>query len=470
MLCSTPIFSALSSEKPIDKRFNKLIHKRFERGDLLVEDSAPNQAFDNTIEIDLENRDIIELIPTFMNQGIIPPFVLKQEENEELFIKDITNSKGMGGKNKKRIILIGKKTPDKKKPDKSNSKIIYVLKELRDPNELDGIKSAYQKWNKQQDKTNLNSIINASVRNDRDGTLKNYNLKLAWHERIFHDRNNPGVYYELLHAAQGKIIRSYYELPITKGVNFFDLQTKQLIVEDYNDEQFLSAKRELTEIMRPLDNETYDFLFNKKIMTLEKFNQLLSENKIIVSDLIKYKMEKFLNKYISFKFSNDYVFNISSPDNVDWQEIRTAYEALGAVIGAFFKKYNIDLNTKQFDLHHNNVFFEPKSNTVTLIDLEFLGIHLSDQRTTNVPSTLDEVLGHEYFKKVAPSFDNAMACLFNTADEETKVALQERRNQLLSNIRTLYESFANAFIQNSKEEEISKIQAFFDEKIYELTQ
>ncbi len=142
---------------------------------------------------------------------------------------------------------------------------------------------------------------------------------------------------------------------------------------------------------------------------------------------------------------------------------RIAYEALGAVVGGLFKKHNLDLSTKALDLHHNNIFFNELTNTITWIDLEMLGDHLSGG-LPGLESTLAYALKDIQLSTFLKELHNGARIFYPDADELTIRLLKQERDRLFNNIRELYESFADAFIQNYNPSDAQHIKAYFKEK------
>ncbi len=286
----------------------------FVRGAPLTE--APNpQAFDDMIEIDLDGKDIITHIPNFIEQGLIPGM-----NATNLFVKDSTSD--AAGQSKQQIVLIGKNMPNGK------PKIIYILKKIsvgnnRDfsgniKNEISGIKSAYQNWNKDKTKNRLDFGINATVLN-QGGTSKIYKLKLAWHERIFQDRSNPGVYYELLHAAQGQIMETYIEMPIINS-KYFNSETKEPILDN---EQKDNADIEYRTVTG--DSEIEDELYwhiTKNISGIEDFNQMVVDRKLDQNKGFVKHLRAFFEKYRVVRSGNTLKFteNCAVLVETDWEK------------------------------------------------------------------------------------------------------------------------------------------------------
>jgi hypothetical protein len=418
---------------------------------------APNpQAFDDIIEIDLDGKDIITHIPNFIEQGLIPGM-----NAINLFVKDSTSD--AAGQNKQQIILIGKNMPNGK------PKIIYILKKIsvgnnRDfsgniKNEISGIKSAYQNWNKDKTKNRLDFGINATVLN-QGGTSKIYKLKLAWHERIFHDRSNPKVYYELLHAAQGKLMETYVKMPIIYS-KYFNSETKEPVLD-------AELKVDIAYRTVIYDSEIEDELYEhitKNISGIEDFNQMVVDRKLDQNKGFVKHLRAFFEKYRVASSGKTLKFteNCAVLVETDWEKTRIAYEALGAVVGGLFKKHNLDLGTKALDLHHNNIFFNELTNTITWIDLEMLGDHLSGGLPGR-ESTLVYALKDKLLSTFLNEFHNGARIFYPDADEHTIRLLKQERNRLFNNIRELYESFADAFIQNYNPSDAQRIKAYFKEK------
>ena len=239
---------------------------------------------------------------------------------------------------------------------------------------------AYQRWMPKKiayrsSKTLNDGIIRANI-NSQTGDLTTYKMKLAWHERIFHDSSNPSVYYELLHAAQGKLLSDYSKIPV----------------------------------VRPRGGEAgVSFQIHEGIPVLV--------------------------------------------DRVDWEKSRKAYEALGAVLGAFFKKNGLSHEDGGLDLHHNNLFFNEANNTITWVDLQWLGTFLSRRAPVGKRPglILAQALNHAWWESFFMShafFAEGIRNIFPKVNDPTHLRhsqLINERNRLFENIQHLYESFANAF-------------------------
>ncbi len=217
-------------------------------------------------------------------------------------------------------------------------------------------------------------------------------MKLAWHERLFHDPSDPNVYYELLHAAQGKLLSDYTQIPVIK----------------------------------PRGEEAH----------------------------------------ISFEISKDIPVLV---DRINWEKSCIAYEALGAVLGTFFKEYHLSHDDEGLDLHHNNLFFNEENNTITWIDLQWLGTHLSGRTPVGKRPQLilAQALNHAWWENFFMNqsfFAEGVKKGFPAADDltsELHSLLINERNRLFSNIKHLYESFANAFIQKYNPKDEANLKEYF---------
>ena len=135
-------------------------------------------------DITTGQSNIIDAIPQLIEQGIIPHMRL-----DNLYVKDVTQD--VTGQAKQLIILIGYKNAEEK------PRIVYVLKGLDKDHakeEFKGIQNAYRFLRQGHMETFTSK--------------EKYRLKFAWHERSFRD-STTGKVYELLHAAQGRILSSY---------------------------------------------------------------------------------------------------------------------------------------------------------------------------------------------------------------------------------------------------------------------
>jgi hypothetical protein len=147
-------------------------------------------------------------------------------------------------------------------------------------------------------------------------------------------------------------------------------------------------------------------------------------------------------------------------DQLNWEEAYTAYEAFGAVLGTVFREKNIEYNKcDDLDPHQNNIFFDKSSNTITWIDLDMLGGKLSGTSTTKLGGqepALHQALRHAYWQGIFMGkrpihsylFEKGVLAFHPDANAEGILKLKSERDRIFNNIRRLYESFANAFIQN----------------------
>lgn len=460
-LLNEAILKIIASEN-LPRRSDNVPHNIAIIGDITTQ-PLDEMLFDETIDVDLDGGDFIESIPSFIERGLIPGM-----NTNNLYIEDISSD--TSGGSKQQIILIGKLMPDEK------PKVIYVLKKTSKENEIDHIKEAYEHWSGRRVikrlKGNKNGVMSASVTTP-SGELKKYKLKLAWHERIFRHVNRPGEYYELLHAAQGQSMKSM-EIYLHE-VLFLERENNRIIGED---EEGQMLRMECSEITWSILNEELKRAFVSG--TLEQFNGVLEENKQLFNE------EPQIERAISFKkkyIKSSHCFPTvifetveNTPmvvSGIDWEKAANAYEALGAVMGKIFKEYNLNLDDQSLDPHHDNLFFDEKNNTITLIDLEYLGARLTNNNKRGRNRTLDFALNNENWQGIFRNtkdlgimgggniFYHGVKTFYPDADAAMIEKLKEERNRLFDNIKHLYESFAEAFIQNYKPKEAKEVRRYF---------
>lgn len=290
--------------------------------DHLVNVSLNN--FDNIIDFQNLPNNITEVATSLSKQGYIPGI----SKEKEPYVEKIS---GVIGFSVQDIVKIGEDL----------SYIPYVLKEIRLGNlkEINGIKKAYEEWHQSNNllnKKGRNAVISAFAFKEKK--IHKYRLKLAWHERLFHDVTN-GKYYELLHAAKGKIL----------------------------------------------------------------------------SDC--------------FKFSVNDNFEAQG---VDWSEALEAYRAFGAVLGALFKERKINYrNDYSLDIKPDNLFFDQSTNTITWIDLEWLG---GKPLAANNLSTLNFAM--DMFNSIQELFNSKLKKILSKHyfDPDEYRALHQEKNDVTQKI------------------------------------
>ncbi len=483
--------------------------------------------FDPTIEIHPENDD--DIVPYLIKQGHIPGITDQEVSEGKLYVKDVTREST--GSTKRGVFLIGLYdspvsenmggNPDLNKSDTSLSspKIMYVLKKLYDENEIKFIRKAYQYWG---GANRENAVWQANV-TGKDNKTNTYFLKLAWHERIFYNPKNK-AYYELLHAAKGIPMRQF-QYPSRNKPFIFSRANNYVITESLKDlitpekieESYYKISSELLDIKYSNGNQTlYDLFRKQQDNNFRSLARVLFKEKQTSTDEAK-AISKAISKALAFmeqfRFSLSYIdsmkFNYSEhsirlADSFDWGAAKKAYEATGAFIGLLFKKYNYNLDSWNLDMHHDNLFFNPKTNTLNWIDLQWLGEDLNHRNggrepyhfNSNRPTTIGWALNHFYWLSVFekdssydspdPSvipyridgnFHNSIKSFLPDPSnmlEEEKVqkmnskntkkrieSVKKLRNELYKNIQSLYEAFALAFIQNYNPAREVELKEFF---------
>lgn len=206
----------------------------------------------------------------------------------------------------------------------------YVLKETRDPDEQQGIIDARELW--------------------PYGMLskEGYSLVLAFHENlwVYEDENENRHYLELLHVARGSQLNDY-----------------------------------LTAI--------FSSLFVKgNILNKETFQREVCGADELLGDYVtRTSEEPFVRVTTSTIVPNSSMGNLE----LNWgkvQEAIEAYKAFGIMIGALFAQYSCLDEVPPLDIHDCNVFYDPSTKTITLVDLQKLGEALRQQKKQGLHETL----------------------------------------------------------------------------------
>ena len=408
-------------------------------------------------DIDTKGLPIIDFIERLIREGKIPAMSL-----EDLYVKDITAS--TVGTSKEQIILIGYQKSEAAATataEETNApRIVYVLKKInvnvgKGENELQNITDAYLYWQKE---------------NKEDAVIKTkngYTLKLSWHERLFHNTSDD-TYYELLHAAQGRLLADS-EKELVKKAKFqglLNLDTFQKASDaEYEQYQRISEKtfknwdeflktaygdeKKPDDVMKPSDLHSVPMetiqaltkLIQERQEKLGKFDQFIKD----LYWLKKYKVSEY--EVVAFDKEGNLVLNKLFEENTQIFEV---YEAFGSVLGAFFKLYNLPVDHKGLDPHHNNIFYDAAKKTITWIDLQVLGELLRGQIKEYRGETLDYALGvtHNPWREVVSGFWQGKKFFFPNITSEQKEIIVQQEKSLQQNLEKLYESFIEGFIQN----------------------
>ncbi len=139
-------------------------------------------------------------------------------------------------------------------------------------------------------------------------------------------------------------------------------------------------------------------------------------------------------------------------DESKWDLIQEAYEAWGATLGSFFTVNDLPLGHEGLDCHYKNIFYDSKSKTITMIDLEALGMCQNGSKFMSALRSLSYALP-QYAITVAVKvpFDSNHSMADFTAF--TELAEQYSRlinDHILVRNQRLKEAFARAFSQNYK--------------------
>ena len=145
--------------------------------------------------------------------------------------------------------------------------------------------------------------------------------------------------------------------------------------------------------------------------------------------------------------------------------ISSAFAALGSILGKTFKYYGLPYDNRALDPHARNISFDPQTNTITWFDLELWGQYFESHNVTPMrshTSTLGHAINTLFWRRYFTKPLNGESLFEHYIKSNNKHDQFESLARVLFNaIRTICESFCNAFIVNFNPEMRETLEAYF---------